>query len=103
LFLYFDSGNILIICGGFALLSDHVVEMTEYFGLEKERGYKHFCPMALDNEGAYGLSGIEEIRNLYFLKAMLTCGEEIETYRKGQPVYEIENPVQQSSSAGHQH
>jgi Cu(I)/Ag(I) efflux system membrane fusion protein len=46
--------------------------------------------MAFDNKGAFWLSEIEEIRNPYFGKEMLSCGEVIETYRRGQRVYEKE-------------
>lgn len=36
--------------------------------------YKQYCPMAFDNQGAFWLSNIEEIRNPYFGDEMLTCG-----------------------------
>ncbi len=37
--------------------------------------YQMFCPMAFDNEGAYWLQTSEKIRNPYFGKEMLECGE----------------------------
>ena len=37
--------------------------------------YKQYCPMAFNNEGAFWLSGQEEVRNPYFGDAMLTCGK----------------------------
>ncbi|KAA1242398.1 DUF3347 domain-containing protein [Aquimarina sp. RZ0] len=36
--------------------------------------YKQYCPMALDKNGGYWLSDSEEIRNPYFGKSMLICG-----------------------------
>ena len=36
--------------------------------------YKQYCPMALDNKGAFWLSNVDEIRNPYFGDEMLTCG-----------------------------
>ncbi len=44
-------------------------------GLSSGKLYKQFCPMALDNKGAYWLSKEEKIRNPYFGDKMLTCGE----------------------------
>ena len=38
------------------------------------RFYKQYCPMAFDNQGAFWLSNVEEIRNPYFGDEMLTCG-----------------------------
>ncbi|MBK6264098.1 efflux RND transporter periplasmic adaptor subunit [Marivirga sp. S37H4] len=86
----------------FVMLSDQVLEMTELFGLQKDKVYKQHCPMAFDNEGAYWLSEQEEILNPYFGDVMLTCGEVTQTYRKGQRVFEKEDEVKQQPT-GHQH
>ncbi len=45
------------------------------FGLSNVTAYYQFCPMALDNTGAYWFSDSEEIRNPYFGDVMLECGE----------------------------
>ena len=37
--------------------------------------YKQYCPMAFNDKGAYWLSEEEEIKNPYFGKKMLECGE----------------------------
>lgn len=87
----------------FAMLSESILEMTEYFGLEKDRVFKEFCPMAFDDEGAYWLSESEEIRNPYFGASMLNCGEVTTTYRKGQKVFETGGPDRASSTGGHNH
>jgi membrane fusion protein, copper/silver efflux system len=71
----------------FNVLSEHIIYMTESFGLEIERVYRLFCPMAFDDKGASWLSESDEILNPYFGEMMLTCGEVKETFRKGQPVY----------------
>lgn len=51
------------------------------FGLSNVTAYYQFCPMALDNTGAYWFSDSSEIRNPYFGDAMLECGEVIETIK----------------------
>ena len=87
----------------FALLSTHIIEMTESFGLEKDRVFKNFCPMAFDDKGAFWLSESKDIRNPYYGDAMLTCGEVEETYLKGQRVFQNENLPQTHSKEGHNH
>lgn len=87
----------------FAILSEYIIEVTESFGLEKEKVYKAFCPMAFDNKGAFWLSDTDQIRNPYFGKSMLSCGEIEETYLKGQKVFEKGGPAQQQAAGGHNH
>jgi Cu(I)/Ag(I) efflux system membrane fusion protein len=87
----------------FEKLSEQVLEMTESFGLEIDKTFKQFCPMAFDDKGAYWLSEMEEIRNPYFGDDMLTCGEVKESYRKGQPVYDKNGPGETQTSGGHNH
>lgn len=41
--------------------------------------YKQFCPMALNDEGAFWFSDVKEIRNPYFGNKMLKCGNVVET------------------------
>ncbi len=45
------------------------------FGLSETTTYYQFCPMALDNSGAFWFSSTEEILNPYFGDEMLNCGE----------------------------
>lgn len=59
----------------FSALSDQVVETAETFRLNISTVYITFCPMALDNKGAYWLSETEVISNPYFGEKMLKCGE----------------------------
>lgn len=44
-------------------------------GLKNAGIYRQFCPMALNDKGAFWLSNDRDIRNPYFGNKMLTCGE----------------------------
>lgn len=50
-------------------------EAVKSFGLEGEKVYYQFCPMAFNDQGAYWLSSEEQIANPYFGDVMLRCGE----------------------------
>lgn len=76
----------------FSPLSDHLIEVVETFGTNKEIVYKQKCPMALGDKGAFWLSEQQEIRNPYFGEAMLSCGETMQTFRKGAGVPAAEKP-----------
>ena len=65
----------------FAVLSEAFYDAAKIFGLS-QTAYYQFCPMAFDSKGAYWLSQQKEIKNPYFGKAMLTCGETKETLKK---------------------
>ncbi|NEW80113.1 MAG: DUF3347 domain-containing protein, partial [Gelidibacter sp.] len=58
----------------FKHLSAHLIKAVKLFGVDQQV-YEQFCPMANDNKGAYWISLSKEIKNPYFGKAMLTCGE----------------------------
>ena len=64
----------------FAEFNPAFYRAVKTFGLQQGTVYYQFCPMALDNQGAYWLSSIEEIRNPYFGDAMMSCGETRETF-----------------------
>ena len=85
----------------FSMLSYHVLEMTETFGINKEVVYKDYCPMAFGDQGAYWLSEKKDITNPYFGASMLACGEVKQTYLKGQPVMNLS--ATSSAPAGHKH
>lgn len=59
----------------FSTLSDNLYKSVKAFGLGGKEAFYEYCPMAFNNEGGYWLSDTEEIRNPYFGKKMLTCGE----------------------------
>ncbi|PZX52482.1 Cu(I)/Ag(I) efflux system membrane fusion protein [Algoriphagus ratkowskyi] len=87
----------------FAPLSQAFLDLTETFGLTKDKVYKEFCPMAFDNKGAYWLSESSDIRNPYYGQSMLTCGEVKATYLKGQPVMDLAGTKPVASSGEHNH
>lgn len=85
----------------FSMLSFHILEMTETFGINKEVVYKDYCPMAFGDQGAYWLSEQKDITNPYFGAAMLSCGEVKQTYLKGQLVMNLSETL--SAPVGHKH
>ena len=85
----------------FNTLSNNVIEMTESFGLEIDKVYRQFCPMAFEDKGAYWLSDSNEILNPYFGDMMLRCGEVQETYRKGQNVFKKDESNDTPATTGH--
>jgi len=87
----------------FNKLSEAMLETTESFGLEIDRTYRLFCPMAFDDKGAFWLSESDKILNPYFGNEMLNCGELRETYRKGQRVFQTANNQSTQAVSGHNH
>lgn len=87
----------------FNSLSEAILETTESFGLEIDRAYRQFCPMAFDDKGAFWLSESDEVLNPYFGDMMLRCGEVKQTYRKGQRVLNPAESDKVQASGGHDH
>ena len=60
---------------------EHLDRMsTDFYDLLKDLGtpkpvYKIFCPMFNDNKGTFWLSDSREVKNPYYGKEMLSCGE----------------------------
>jgi Cu(I)/Ag(I) efflux system membrane fusion protein len=65
----------------FQTLSKDLYSAIKTFGLIDKTVYYQFCPMYDNNKGGYWLSETEEIRNPYFGKIMLSCGETRETLK----------------------
>ncbi len=65
----------------FAMFSESLYSSLKLFGISNIKIYYQYCPMALDNKGAYWLSDTKEIRNPYFGEKMLKCGSTKETLR----------------------
>jgi Cu(I)/Ag(I) efflux system membrane fusion protein len=64
----------------FASLSSEMVAVLKTFSpVQSSPVYKIHCPMAFDNRGADWLQKGKTVRNPYFGKAMLSCGELTET------------------------
>lgn len=59
----------------FQMVSENMYDLIRTVGYDKETIYHAFCPMAFDDKGAYWLSSSADIKNPYFGKKMLTCGE----------------------------
>ena len=59
----------------FSPLSDNVFALLKHVDIKNAGVYKQFCPMAFNDKGAYWLSEESEIKNPYFGKKMLECGE----------------------------
>lgn len=64
----------------FKPLSESLSNVVEAFGLHGVTVYKDYCPMAINDKGAYWLSEIKEIKNPYFGDKMLKCGEVKNTF-----------------------
>lgn len=65
----------------YASLSNEFINMAKKSGVNNGELYVDFCPMALNDKGAYWLSAGKEIKNPYMGQKMLTCGEMKETIR----------------------
>jgi membrane fusion protein, copper/silver efflux system len=65
----------------FQTVSATMIEMTNTFTPLSETIYVLHCPMADNNKGADWLSTEKEIKNPYFGKAMLRCGEVTKTIK----------------------
>jgi hypothetical protein len=59
----------------FENISDNTFTLCQKVELKNEIIYRDFCPMALNDKGAHWLSSESEIKNPYFGKKMLECGE----------------------------
>lgn len=59
----------------FQMISDNMYDLVRTVHFDKEVVYHQFCPMAFNDAGAYWLSNSTDIKNPYFGKKMLTCGE----------------------------
>jgi hypothetical protein len=59
----------------FGTLSGAVYGMLKNVDIKNAGIYHEYCPMAFNEKGAYWLSDESEIKNPYFGKKMLECGE----------------------------
>ncbi|MEC5143041.1 DUF3347 domain-containing protein [Chitinophaga sp. 212800010-3] len=63
----------------YAALSNDFISLAKKSGVNNGRLYVDFCPMAMNDKGAYWINGDKSIRNPYFGEKMMTCGEVKET------------------------
>jgi hypothetical protein len=66
----------------YSKLSNELIALAKRSGLNSGELYVDFCPMAMNDKGAYWLSSNKEIKNPYFGDKMLTCGEVKETLKQ---------------------
>ena len=65
----------------YATMSNAMIESVKKEGLKSGELFVEYCPMALNDKGASWISANKEIRNPYYGKKMLTCGEVKETIK----------------------
>jgi len=65
----------------FADLSNDFIARVKSSGLTSGEIYVEYCPMALNDKGAFWLSNQKDIKNPYYGESMLTCGEVKETIK----------------------
>jgi hypothetical protein len=65
----------------FETVSNAMFELIRKAELKNAGVYRQYCPMAFNDKGAYWLSNETEIKNPYFGKKMLECGEVTDTLR----------------------
>lgn len=58
----------------FNTLSDNIYALVKATGANDSKLYRQYCPMAMDNKGAYWLSAEKQVNNPYFGDKMLHCG-----------------------------
>ncbi len=77
-----NSNDIKVQRNSFLVLGKSFSEAINTFGIDSNNKpiYLEFCPMANDDKGGYWLSFEKEIKNPYFGKAMMSCGEVKATY-----------------------
>ncbi len=67
---YVEKGRI-----SFEKISDNMYALLQKVELKNAGVYHTYCPMAFNDKGAFWLSEEAEIKNPYFGKKMLECGE----------------------------
>jgi len=65
----------------FSKISDQVYNIVKSAKLQNAGIYHQFCPMAFNDKGGYWLSAEAEIKNPYFGKKMLECGETVDSLK----------------------
>lgn len=59
----------------FQVISDAMYDLIRTVQYDNSVVYHQFCPMAFNDQGGYWLSKSSDIKNPYFGKRMLSCGE----------------------------
>lgn len=75
------AGDIEAQRAAYSSLSNDFIALVKKSGVSGGELYVDYCPMALNDKGAYWLSANKEIRNPYFGEKMMSCGEVKETIK----------------------
>jgi major membrane immunogen (membrane-anchored lipoprotein) len=70
-----NAPNVEAIRKKFQAVSDAMYDLVRTVQYDGETVYHQYCPMAFNDLGAYWLSNVSDIKNPYFGKKMLSCGE----------------------------
>jgi len=70
-----NAPNVEAIRKNFQAVSDAMYDLVRTVQYDGETVYHQYCPMAFNDQGAYWLSNVSDIKNPYFGKKMLSCGE----------------------------
>ena len=62
----------------FSELTSGLISAVKYFGLDSDKVYFQYCPMAFNNQGDFWLSDSDQVLNPYFGDKMLRCGDVVE-------------------------
>jgi hypothetical protein len=65
----------------FKYLSDNMFNLAKKVNATNLNLYHQYCPMAMNEKGAWWLSTSTEVENPYFGTKMLTCGEVVDTLK----------------------
>ncbi len=65
----------------FEAVSNNLYRILKETDIKNAGIYHEFCPMAFNDKGAYWLSNDPDIKNPYFGKKMLECGEVIDSMK----------------------
>jgi Cu(I)/Ag(I) efflux system membrane fusion protein len=57
------------------MISDNMYDLVRTVRYDRAAIYHQYCPMAFNDAGGYWLSSSSDIKNPYYGKKMLTCGE----------------------------
>jgi hypothetical protein len=66
---------------GFNMVSDMLYDIVQTTGLKGKTVYRQYCPMALNDHGAYWMSRSSKLQNPYFGNGMLGCVEVTDSLR----------------------
>ncbi len=59
----------------FQIISGNMYDLVRTVRYDREVVYHQYCPMAFNDAGGFWLSSSSDIKNPYFGKKMLSCGE----------------------------